>query len=206
MDDTYDKHAYRCFPVSLANQAGWFFSFSEDIEFIWDGITDTNSNHITILKGEKFLSTNRANATLSFDTGLTIETKKNLSLLIMPVPNQFIDGISCYTTIISTSVLKAPLPAAWRITKSNEVIKIPSGTPIAAILPISIKDIETHQVNLLNYFNPELDAFLSEYGSASAEISKNNKWTDFYRNAVDHKGNKIGEHQVKKIDLYIKNV
>ena len=41
MDDTLDAHAYKCFPVSMANTIGWSISFLDDIEFIWDGISDT---------------------------------------------------------------------------------------------------------------------------------------------------------------------
>jgi hypothetical protein len=36
MDATVERHAYKCFPVSLANTVGWSISFLDDIEFVWD--------------------------------------------------------------------------------------------------------------------------------------------------------------------------
>ena len=41
MDETEEKHAYRCFPLALTNQLGWSISFPEDITFMWDGIIST---------------------------------------------------------------------------------------------------------------------------------------------------------------------
>jgi hypothetical protein len=35
MDQTSEKHAYRCFPVTQANVIGWSISCSEDIVFYW---------------------------------------------------------------------------------------------------------------------------------------------------------------------------
>ena len=48
MDNTYDAHAYHCFPISLANSIGYELSAPEDITFIWDGIDDSSADHVKI--------------------------------------------------------------------------------------------------------------------------------------------------------------
>jgi hypothetical protein len=204
MDNTFDRHAYKCFPVSLANTLGWTFSYPEDISFIWDGVPDSSPGHVTVLSGEEYVSTGRSNATISFNTGLTFQTDKNLSLLLMPVPNQFIDGVQGFTNIISTSVLKTDLPYAWKITKANEIITIPANTPILSIIPISLSDIQDTEINLYdeNFDQSHYDA-AREYGDASFEKSKTGDWTNFYRDAINHKGESIGEHEAKVIKLKI---
>lgn len=202
MDETFNRHAYRCFPITLANMLGWTISFPEDIEFIWDGVSDTIPSHVNILKGNKYVSGNRANATISFNTGLTVKTDKNLSFLMMPVPNQFIPGVQSFTTIVSTSVLKSELPCAWHITKPNTPILIPKNTPISAFIPISIKDIESYEVNLYDEnFSSDHYKFMEEYGNIANKMVQSGEWSDFYRNATDHNNNIIGEHEVKKITL-----
>jgi len=204
MDNTFDKHAYRCFPVSLANTLGWTFSYPEDISFIWDGVPDSSQGHVTVLSGEKYVSTGRSNATISFDTGLTFITDKNISLLLMPVPNQFIDGVQGFTNIISTSVLKTDIPYAWKITKANEVITIPAGTPIVSIIPISLTEIQNTEINLYDEnFDQSFYDEVKEYGNASFEKSKLGDWTNFYRDAINHRGETIGEHEAKTIKLII---
>lgn len=204
MDATFEKHAYRCFPVSLANTLGWTFSFPEDISFIWDGNPGSEDGHVKIISGERYVFTNRANATISFNSGLTFKSEDNVSLLLMPVPNQFIDGVQGFTNIISTSVLEAPLPYAWKITKANEIITIPANTPIVSVIPIRLKDIQETEVNLYNEeFEESFYQKMSDYGRISGEITSTGNWTDFYRNATNHLGEKIGEHELKTLKLKV---
>ena len=199
MEDTSDKHAYHCFPVSLSNSLGWGISFPEEISFIWDGVSDSTDTHVKVLNGKKFVSTARANATISFNTNLVVTTKSNLSMLAMPTPNWPIDGVWPFTTLISTSFFKGTFPVAWRITKANEIITIPANTPVASIMPISLSDLNNSVAVIKGYSDLPQDFFPKEdYGKIVSDINKSVKWTDFYRNAVDHKNNKIGSHKVEK--------
>jgi hypothetical protein len=45
---------------------------------------------------------------------------------------------------------------------------------------------------------------MNEYSNEIYKLNREGVWADFYRKSVDHKGNKIGEHQVKSIKLHIK--
>ena len=204
MDNTFDKHAYRCFPVSLANTLGWTFSYPDDISFIWDGDASSSEGHVKVLSGNEHVFTNRSNATISFNSSLKFRTDENISLLMMPVPNQFIDGVQGFTTIISTSVLEPPIPYAWKITKANEIITIPANTPIVSIIPIGLTEIQNTEVKLYDAnFSEDHYRKLSEYGRVSGEITKNGTWTNFYRDATDHNGNKQGNHELKSLKLRV---
>lgn len=205
MDNTQDAHAYKCFPVTLTNSLGWGISYPKDIEFIWDGVSDTTGDHVKILQGEEFVYTGRANATISFNTGIIFETDEDTSLIHMPVPNQFIDGVQAFTTIISSSFYKSPFPVAWKITKPNVPILIPAGTPVIAIVPVSVAKISSSELNI--YDNSE-DKFGQEhweknrkYGERSQEINQTGGWTNFYRNATDETETSIGSHEVKAIRM-----
>lgn len=203
MDETFDRHAYNCFPVSLANMLGWAISFPKDIEFSWDGISDSSQDHVKVHKGHEYVFTGRGNATISFRTGIFLKSEENISWLMMPVPNQFIEGVQCFTTIISTSVLKGEIPCAWRITTKDKKILIPAGTPISAFIPISIKNIESYVVNVYDSTDLGSKYFedLQNYSTATSKKSQMNDWTHFYRNAVDHLGNKLGTHESKTVRL-----
>jgi len=39
------------------------------------------------------------------------------------------------------------------------------------------------------------------YGDAAQVLSTKGEWTDWYRDAVDQDGNKIGEHEAKSLKL-----
>ena len=207
MEETFDRHAYHCFPMSLANRFGWGISFNEDIGFIYDGGADPNAERVKVTKGHKYVHVNRANHTISFETNLKFEADENVSLLTMPVPNQFIDGAQCITTIISTSVLPGSLPVAWMITKPNYEFIIPAGTPVAAVIPVSIASLEEYELTVSNKLaNSDFPEFMKARGDAAEKLNSTGNWSHFYRDAVDHLGNPFGKHEAKKITMPIKRV
>ena len=207
MNETFDRHAYQCFPVSLSNRLGWGISYPEDITFIWDGVNDSTDKHVKVLQGQKYTHPGRGNRTISFYTDLVFEFEKTTSLLTMPVPNQFIRGAQCMSTIISPSALQGEIPIAWMITEPNIEITIPAGTPIAAIVPINLTELQEYDVSVYNQRPPyEDNAWKNRMrmrGEKSQELNMAGEWTHFYRDAVDHEGNPMGEHEAKKIIMKV---
>lgn len=203
MDDTPEKHAYMCFPLNLTNRLGWGVSFPEEIRFVWDGITDTTPDHITILSGEKYVYTGRGNATISFNTGLIFKTDEQTTMLTMPVPNLFIRGAQCYTTLISTSFYFHTLPIAWRLTEPNIEIVIPANTPIATVLPLSLTQLENdYELQISpDYPTEEYWQEVRKYGDAAEIKNGVGDWSKMYRDAVDYRGNSVGTHETKSIKL-----
>lgn len=199
----FNAHAYHCFPISLANGLGWGISFPEDISFIWDGIdTDKEEGHIQILSGHKYVNENRRSATLSLNTNIRFTTDENVTMLTMPVPNLFIDGIISYTTLMSTSFYPHTLPAAIKITKPNCIITIPANTPVVAVLPISINEINNTEMELHDFVMSFEQAEKSKsYAKVSQEFNKNGEWTNFYRNATNEKNEPVGRHEIKSFRL-----
>jgi hypothetical protein len=204
MDNTWEAHAYKCFPVGLTNQLGWSISFPEDISFIWDGISDASPDHVKILSGEKYAYAGRANGTISFNTGLMFKTEDNLSMLSMPVPNLFFDGAVPFTTLISTSFFRGEIPVAWMITKPNEILTIEAGTPIIAILPIDLASLQGSEINFESMSTMPASQFDSDkYSEIIYDLNRSGVWSNFYRDAVDHLKNAIGKHQVKALRLVV---
>ena len=205
MEITGERHAYHCFPVSIANRLGWSISFPEDISFIWDGGEDLNAERVKIIEGEKYANINRANHTISFETGLKFVSEENVSLMTMPVPNQFIRGAQCFTTIVSSSVLPGSLPIAWMITEPNLKITIPANTPVAAVLPISLTDIQSNELVITNKnLQEDFNGYMKARGDAAQEKNSRGDWSHFYRDAVDHLGQPFGKHESKKIIMKIR--
>jgi hypothetical protein len=203
MDETYDKHAYMCFPVSLTNRLGWGISYPKDIRLVWDGITDTTDTHIKVLEGEEYVYTGRGNATISFISGLIFKTDPETTLLTMPVPNQFIRGAQCYTTLISTSFYMPELPLGWRMTEPNIEVVIPAGTPVAAVLPMSLTALENDYELVMQkeYPTQEYWAEVRKYGDAAEIKNGVGDWSKMYREALDYTGTSVGKHETKSIRL-----
>lgn len=208
MDQTDNAHAYRCFPVTLTNSLGWGLSFPEDISFIWDGISDTSSEHVKILSGHKYVHSNRSNATISFNTGLIFKTEQNVTMLQMPVPNMFWEGAQAFTTLISTSFFEGELPCAWRITKPMSVITIKANEPFISLLPISLGSLQNTKmiVDDISNMKSNSDCDQDEHVEVVNKIISSGKWTNFYRDAVNYKGQKIGSHEIKSLKLGVEYI
>lgn len=203
MDETDGKHAYMCFPLNLTNRLGWGISFPEDIRFIWDGVTSPVHDHVKVLEGEKFIHNTRGNATISFLCGLKFETDPQTSMLAMPVPNLFVRGAQCYTTLISTSFYFHMLPLAWRITEPNLEIHIPAGTPVAAVLPISLTGLQEDYELAISEEQPTHEYWeeVRKYGDQNIIKNKLGDWSKMYREGLDYNGNIVGKHETKSIKL-----
>jgi len=204
MDETWQKHAYRCFPVQLGNTIGYELSLPVDLSFKWNGIFNENQNNVELLKGRKYAYTGRGHATVSIKTGIIFQTPKNISMLQIPVPNMFRDDFQAFTTVMSTSWYWQELPSAIRILKPEQEITIKAGEPYAVIVPVSLGMMQDTELKLIDMefweTDPEYNRLRNE---AFEEIRKQNKWTDWYRNATDHRDVTLGEHEVKNLKLTI---
>jgi hypothetical protein len=94
------------------------------------------------------------------------------------------------------------------VTEPNIEITIPANTPIAAILPISLSDIQDHDLEIRSG-RPEYqdNAWLEnsrKRGEASQAMNSKGEWTHFYRDAVDHNKCPVGNHESKKIVMKVK--
>ena len=206
MDDTSENHAYRCFPVTQANVVGWSLSCSENIEFIWDGINDQTDKHIEIFSPQGAYS-GRGQSSVSLNTGLIFRTDKDVSLLTINPVNYFNEDFETMSNLISTSFFDSPFPLAIKAKRANEKIIIKAGTPIATIIPISLSFLNNSSIKIFDYEDEDskrMEANKS-YGEASQIINSSGKWTDFYRNAINEKGETLGDHEVKVLKLSVED-
>lgn len=207
MEAIQDKHAYRCFPVTQANVVGWNLTSTEDISFIWDGINDQSDQHVKITSPEDAYS-GRGQSTISLNTGLVFRTDQNVSIFTINPVNYFNEDFETMSNLISTSFYDNPLPLALKARKANEEIVIKSGTPIATIIPISLTDLNNTIIKIYNYKdeNNIRSSKSKAYGDAAQTVNSSGEWTDWYRNAVNEKGESLGSHEVKALKLSVEDL
>jgi hypothetical protein len=207
MNETSEGHAYRCFPVTQSNVVGWSIFCIEDIEFIWDGINDQTPDHLEIIKAPEGSYGGRGQSSISFHTGLVFRTEKDVSLFTINPVNYFNNDFETMSNVVSTSFYDNPLPLSIKAKKSNQKITIKAGTPIATIIPISLSNLNNSSIEIFDYKDEDrkrLEANMS-YGDASQVVNSSGKWTDWYRDAVNEKGETLGEHEVKVLKLSVKD-
>ena len=204
MDETPQGHAYRCHPVTSANVIGWSISSPIDIKFIWNGINDTSNTTVTILEGQSYVHTGRGQSSVSFNTGFILRTNEKISILTITPQNYFNPDIEVMSSLVSTSFLNTDFPLAIKCVTANKEITIKAGTPIATIIPISLTSLKDESVEIVNFVHTkEYDDSVNSYGASAQEINKVGEWTDWYRNAVNEKGESVGAHEVKNLKLSV---
>jgi hypothetical protein len=204
MDLTSEGHAYRCFPVTQANVIGYSLSCKEDIEFLWDGITDQTGDHVEIFNPKSAYS-GRGQSSISMDTGLIFRTDIDVSILAINPVNYFSDEFETMSSLITTSFYNNPLPLALRAKIANKRVVIKAGTPVATIIPISLTNLNNTVISIVDYQdidNKRMKANMS-YGEAAQAINSSGEWTDWYRNAVNEKQESLGSHEVKTLRLKV---
>ena len=74
-----------------------------------------------------------------------------------------------------------------------------------AVIPISLTNLQNTELHI----KPRNDIPISYYqdyigyNEVIGHINQSGKWSDFYRDAVNHEGKTIGEHEVKLIRLKV---
>jgi len=204
-----DSGVYHCIPISIANKIGYGVYFEEDISFRLDSKNgsaySTNTNSF-IWSGESLTNNayGRGYGTVSFEPNLIFKTDENVSLMTMPVPNQILENATVISTLLSTSFFTASLPIVWKLHKENHEYFIPAGTDVACVLPISLSSIQNCEMNYHDYDFPDEKINSSpEYLDALSEKMNSDGKSGFYKKAIDHNNNKIGKHEVDKLNLFL---
>ena len=207
MDATSEGHAYRCFPVTQSNVIGWSLSCNQDIEFIWDGINDQTQDHVEIIKAPEGSYGGRGQSSISVNTGLIFRTSDDISIFTINPVNYFSNDFETMSNLISTSFYDNPLPLAIKAKKAGEKIIIKASTPLATIIPISLSALNNSSIEISDYKDPDrkrMDANIA-YGNAAQEVNSSGQWTDWYRDAVNEKGESVGSHEIKVLRLNVQD-
>jgi len=194
-------YAYNCPPLTISNELGWGISFPKDISFVLND--NGNESGIEVISGEEYCFFERGQSVICFATNLIFKTDSNFSILTMPVPNQIAEDVQCLTSITSSSFYTAGLQVVWKVLSKNKVITIKAGTPVASIIPISLSELNKSSITMHNKEVPNLKHD-EEYMKKMQEFSlSKNGFTNWYRDGLDQYGNVLGQHETKKISLYV---
>lgn len=128
--DWFVPHAYRCLPLSIANEMGWDMVLNKTTTFDWNG--GDKVADLTVSEGDGY--SHFGMGTFTFRQGLIWRTPEDVALMVMPVPNQIDDGFLCMSAIMETDKLDYPWFLSIRATRTGPVT-IPAGTKLGRVMP-----------------------------------------------------------------------
>lgn len=218
MDDSPEKYAYRCLPLTIGNTTGWDIYPVCDFLVSW---SETNQKHQSSLQIHpeediKFAASSFGDGIFTLHPGYLFRTDENWDLLIMGVPNEIVDWAYPLTGIVETFWNDFTFTINWKMTKFGN-FHWPKERPVARIIPIphnyeiesEIKQIKD-EPELFKSFTKNAksrNALIRDLSIAHSEKKDEGRvklnqpkthWEKAYYRGIDAKGNKQYNHIVKR--------
>lgn len=194
--------------MTTANLHGWEFVLKNDVEVIWDGVSNTEAHHVKILKGEysedgkKLVDTSTANATITFNLDAYLETDAEHYCLFMGPPNHFVKGAKPMAALIRSDWYKTvPLQYCWQLTTPGKPVLFSKGTPFLFVFNYPKHLLETTSFSITQLTQEEKNN-INTYQDERQKYYKENpgKFPNMYRKGVDS----LGDDAIKFIDKVFK--
>lgn len=204
MDSTYNKHAYRCLPLSSANVNGWEIILQQDVKVYWDGGNTVPS----IIEGDTYKGRTIANCNkigmIDFHIGWAFKTEEGFDTWLTGSPNYFLNGAAPLTASIPSHWWPDEVQMSWTITKEKQEILFPAGMPFAffSIYPNNL--LSNVSINVENLWDkPDLIENRIAYSEAKMKKLKEQPWTwmNGIRTGLNEKGEPIGPRHDGLVEL-----
>ncbi len=162
MEGTSGRYAYRCLPMLIANESGWFLKSAHRVRASWNGSFDPSGVKIEVLDGPL-----PCPAISCFGCGIVtwnipylFRTPPGYNLLVRGPSNWPKDGISPLEGVVEADWSEASFTMNWKLTRRRHRVTFEIGDPVCMIVPQRRGELES--------FTPEYRAIES-----AAELNRN---------------------------------
>jgi hypothetical protein len=181
MTNTPAQFAYRCLPLTIANQTGWWVYNPVSFSVYWDGnpapggvrfqfdaAADLWSNWVTSHFGHGIITWRTP--------FLFITTPAQSRLLVTGPVNYFKHAAQPLTAIIESDWMKMSFTMNWKLTAPNTVVRFEVGEPILQVIPFLRNigaDVESADVSYMQLNDdPELARQYKEWTESRLQFHK----------------------------------
>jgi len=157
MDQTPSKYAYRCLPLTIANQTGWWVYNPVGFTAIWRGETAPGGVEFLFDSNPKlwsgWVTDIFGSGIITWNTPFLFRTKPEGSRLLICGPiNSFKHAIQPMTAIIESDWMTMSFTMNWKITEENRMVRFEAGEPLFQVIPLAGNigaDLEIASVKLM---------------------------------------------------------
>lgn len=189
-----NNHFYRCLPMTIANQNGWFVESPSDFKVTWLGDNHPNSLHFWIdhryNTERKWVDSLFGYGIFTFFMDFIVRTPPGVNLLVRGAPNFYVDGAHPLEGVVETDWLNYSFTMNWKITSPNKVVNFKKGDPICYFHPVPHDYSEKFNLEIDSLENnPELMEKFQAYDRSRHEFRSNpdpkNPWQGHYFRGED---------------------
>ncbi|OWK38645.1 DUF6065 family protein [Fimbriiglobus ruber] len=209
MDAAHQRHPYRCLPLNIANQNGWFLTSPTTFEVYWYGGVNPKDLEVRFIgHPDPIISSHFGSAVLTFSIPYLFRTPEGVNLWVKGPSNWIKDGVQALEGVVETDWASSTFTMNWKVTRAFEWIRFEKDDPICMIVPIprGFAELITPRLALLNT-NPELNeqykkweegrrGFLQGLRSLDPEVVKRGWQKDYFQGKTGDGGTFDG-HQTR---------
>jgi hypothetical protein len=168
MDATTGKFAYRCLPLSIANQAGWVVRCPGTFCATWNGKHTSGGVALRFTDGpehfKKQVICSFGHGILSFLLPWIFRTPPGVQLLVRGAPNFWVSNAHPLEGVVETDWLSSTFSMNWQMTARNKEAWFRKGDPICMLTPMDVGALERFDpVRAELHDNPELAREIDEF-------------------------------------------
>lgn len=173
MDATDQRFAYRCLPLLIANQSGWFLLNSHTLRATWDG-----GDGLGALRLEYFTGLPPYPAASHFGQGILtwhvpylFRTPPGYNLLARGPANWPKVGAVALEGIVETDWTVATFTMNWKLTEPDRPVMFEVGEPVCMLVPRRRGELETFRPEVRKIeADPELGAAYQRWKEGRARF------------------------------------
>lgn len=208
MDNTQEKFAYRCLPLSIANQTSWDVLCPSSIKATWEGNVSASGVKVEYLDNHsfRFAGSEFGHGVLTFHVDFVISSSENTCLYVKGPANSYKKNINALEAIVETHWLPFTFTFNWLFNEPGEVI-FEKGEPMFTFFPFCFDYIESFKTEVDFIKNDK--KFASDY-QAYSDSRKNHiqeghtngeSWQKYYMKGISPNNQKANSNHKTKIIL-----
>lgn len=209
MDNAHQRHPYRCLPLNIANQNGWFMRTPVPFEAYWLGGAAKEDIEIRFPeKPDNRILTHFGSGVITFTVPFLFRTPPGINLWVKGPANWIKDGVQPLEGVVESDWLASTFTMNWKITRVCEWIKFEKGEPFCMLVPVPrglIEQLVPKRVPIAA--NPELHeqykaweggrrGFLSDLKANDPEAVKRGWQKDYFQGKTPD-GDDFPHHQTR---------
>lgn len=208
MDKTPHRFAYRCLPLTVANQAGWQILCPIDFTAVWNGGDREQDLAIAYPPGaaepERFgahINGHFGCGILTFALPWLFRTEPGINLLARGAPNHLKANCVALEGLVETDWSVATFTMNWKMMVPDAEVVFRKGEPICFMQPIRADIIESTQPIMANIdsdpaLKREYDSWRMGRIAFNADMSRpTSAWQKHYHRGVTSEGTTAESHR-----------
>jgi len=199
MDATPNRYAYRCLPLTIMNQTGWWVKNPVGFTATWQGRTDPGSIDFRFdASGEVWkgwINSQFGEGIVTWNTPFLFRTKPEGSrLLVMGPANHFKANAHPLTALIESDWISMSFTMNWKLMTPGAPVRFETGEPLFQVIPLisnACADLESAEVTYQKLSDdPEIHESYNEWNTgrrrfheqkARGEVKPDDWQKDYFR-------------------------